>query len=1118
VSNTTTSGAIVVNGGAGIRGNLHVGGNITLVDGVNQSIIDMSRATLEIKNPTVSTTRIELSAPSVSMTGQLARASQSVALTTQYVYSPTNIPGLRLWFDANDAASVQITGGYVSQWNDKSGFNAHATPTSTTTNTYGSTLYNGLPGIQFNAVGFSAPLAPGTLSNGCTIFFVFQKNGSAQAFEGLCSRSLNNTYPSPFDIYNAVRLLGNGTTYNNQTSSFDIRNGTGLNIFTGAITIQNIYGTQAIYNEWVNGTSQMTNPTAFNYGDTANGFYIGTRAEGGTNFRGVMSEVIVYNRVLNNTEREVIEGYLASKWNMRSNLVAYHPYKNNSPTYNPVSLTNTLRNPVLSNSKLHAYMYTNENLSIPPKTVVAQSYSLIMPATPLGLGGGNILFNCIGKLQAGTIVNGCFFYISGTSTNNCHFGIYNGGSSPTLLAQTSPTASLVNGMNYIEFTSTWIVPSTGTYYLGLLVASAVNILYLPSSNRYSHGYTTVSAGVLNRMCVYTTSTYTTLPATLSGIGIAYSNYNAWVGLYANNVPPLQSSVSPNNLAIADLTTNSIRITYTANPSATSYIIRTSPATGTITTTSTDITITGASNTDTVQYTVYVYGVNSTGYVSSPSTIMTLIPPATVSVASVVETSANIVFTHVAGATYYQIESIPSNGTQTVYASPASLNLQFDTSYSGIRMRSAQNTTYSLWKTFTTSYSTLGDAYYKFESGDITGSTILNYAKSTYDATRKAPSILPTINTTTYKKGTGSLQLVKTNGQYVSLPTTTNTSTGFSIATWINAGTDASNDCIAEYSVPYPVSTSSLQFNADTTYNAINASYSTSSTPVITIEWWVKVNGGNPNSGILSINGINIDMYYSTGLRWSPGPTYAGFPTSGWTHIAFVYRPNVTNGILVYANGILVATKSYTATGYSPTGSNFTLGIGRNGGYIVNNFRIWNYERTPQQNMDAYKGRYLSNQGLVCHLPLNEGTGTIVNNLAPGQTSTFTITTGAAVAWTTDVPYTKASVYNVATMCLSGGFPLVRAGGNSYTAPVSVANSTWNHLAWSIDSAGAWNAYVNGTEYNTSIIEPLTITSRTENSIGRYGGNVLINTTSNMYIDDYRQYPGKISYSFVQNLQ
>jgi hypothetical protein len=68
----------------------------------------------------------------------------------------------------------------------------------------------------------------------------------------------------------------------------------------------------------------------------------------------------------------------------------------------------------------------------------------------------------------------------------------------------------------------------------------------------------------------------------------------------------------------DISTNSIRVSYTANPKAASYRIRTNPESITTDTSATDIRITGISPSPlTTQYTVYVYGVNSGGYLSYP---------------------------------------------------------------------------------------------------------------------------------------------------------------------------------------------------------------------------------------------------------------------------------------------------------------------------------------------------------------------------------------------------------------------------------------------------------------------------------------------------------------------
>jgi hypothetical protein len=44
-----------------------------------------------------------------------------------------------------------------------------------------------------------------------------------------------------------------------------------------------------------------------------------------------ISEFIIYNKTLTNTERQQIEGYLAWKWEFEANLPSDHPYRNEAP-------------------------------------------------------------------------------------------------------------------------------------------------------------------------------------------------------------------------------------------------------------------------------------------------------------------------------------------------------------------------------------------------------------------------------------------------------------------------------------------------------------------------------------------------------------------------------------------------------------------------------------------------------------------------------------------------------------------------------------------------------------------------------------------------------------------
>ena len=45
-----------------------------------------------------------------------------------------------------------------------------------------------------------------------------------------------------------------------------------------------------------------------------------------------VSEIVMYNTVLDTTQRQKIEGYLAWKWGLQANLPSGHPYKSAAPT------------------------------------------------------------------------------------------------------------------------------------------------------------------------------------------------------------------------------------------------------------------------------------------------------------------------------------------------------------------------------------------------------------------------------------------------------------------------------------------------------------------------------------------------------------------------------------------------------------------------------------------------------------------------------------------------------------------------------------------------------------------------------------------------------------------
>jgi len=280
--------------------------------------------------------------------GSLSNPSSMVPASIGFGYTlPINIKGIRLWLDAKDTTTLILNGTSVNQWNDKSGLGNNATPygTSATNPTYSSTGFNNLPAIQFTSTypndiqGFVTNSPAGTYSGGMYGFVVFQKTGVAQAppyGETLFAKTgtgTSNSRPAPFDMYGTYRLYGDGniTHILSTVTGLNISTATGLNIFYTSMTPGT---TNLVVQEYLNGTLGMNisslTPVSY-FVDTGTNLYIGERGDKTDVFNGVMSEVIILNVAPTTRERQQVEGYLAWKWNLVSQLPAGHPYKTAPP-------------------------------------------------------------------------------------------------------------------------------------------------------------------------------------------------------------------------------------------------------------------------------------------------------------------------------------------------------------------------------------------------------------------------------------------------------------------------------------------------------------------------------------------------------------------------------------------------------------------------------------------------------------------------------------------------------------------------------------------------------------------------------------------------------------------
>jgi len=251
-----------------------------------------------------------------------------------FLWQPTSIPGLQMWLDGQDPlgnSGVASLGSTVTTWIDKSGKGNSGTGGNS-----GVTMTN--KGIAFNGSGgyITNYTAHATQETG---FIVFTAN-NISGYQGLIGSA--GTGARSLNILNIPNLL-------NIMIIWVVSGTIGL---TGGVTYLLSYSYNSkgsnIYTNGNSSGSDGRNP-GYNSGIT----YIGQTAIAAETdpvykFTGTISEVLIYNSALSQSQRQVIEGYLAWKWSIQSQLSISHSFLNRPPDYNeplpptePTSLSST---------------------------------------------------------------------------------------------------------------------------------------------------------------------------------------------------------------------------------------------------------------------------------------------------------------------------------------------------------------------------------------------------------------------------------------------------------------------------------------------------------------------------------------------------------------------------------------------------------------------------------------------------------------------------------------------------------------------------------------------------------------------------------------------------------
>lgn len=239
------------------------------------------------------------------------------ASTVSYVgpsqaFNPSNLANQSLWLDGKDPLGTGVLpalNASVNPWIDKS-------PRASVATLNGTVTYAGASaGLNFSGGSYRFP--DGTFSSGnapLSYFFVFNPSANNNNYlygtpaTGLQLRGSDVDYFSPgFDLTVMVPPTNQLAFIElNYHSTLRVRTLT-LNTYSTAVTTNTQVYTILTTNHWLGSSN------------------------GGAQFYGNLAEVVMFNRCLNQYERQVMAGQLAHKWNFTNYLSDSHPFKTIAP-------------------------------------------------------------------------------------------------------------------------------------------------------------------------------------------------------------------------------------------------------------------------------------------------------------------------------------------------------------------------------------------------------------------------------------------------------------------------------------------------------------------------------------------------------------------------------------------------------------------------------------------------------------------------------------------------------------------------------------------------------------------------------------------------------------------
>ena len=217
------------------------------------------------------------------------------------VFSPSYLANLALWLDASDTSTITQSAGAVSQWDDKSGNDNHAIQaTGAKQPTTGLATINGLNALTLvpnQYMGLTSEIS----GSGYTFFVVSAVNDT-----GTNKLILTGNSGSP-----SLQIDGAEQVDIIRTAQAAILSGT-TSVSTSNASIVAAVTTSGDNRTYIDGVLSDSNATDPAYTGGINKILANLYNDWG--FSGDVGAILIFTRVLTNTEMNQVGNYLADKW------------------------------------------------------------------------------------------------------------------------------------------------------------------------------------------------------------------------------------------------------------------------------------------------------------------------------------------------------------------------------------------------------------------------------------------------------------------------------------------------------------------------------------------------------------------------------------------------------------------------------------------------------------------------------------------------------------------------------------------------------------------------------------------------------------------------------------